>query len=150
MDDFVRDNDRWPRWLAPVLILVHGVAIAIFAYPYFNVVAHLSEKASASIFVAASVVWFAFCGLFSGILAKVTVEVVAEMRLSASRLYVRRLIDVFSKIGVARETLVRIGEHSVQMEFSRTGKTGNEILIPGTQVLNAIKDAVELITKSKG
>jgi hypothetical protein len=132
-------------WTIVVLVIAHVVIVAVFAGTYWRVVKSLPPVVDEGVFfIAATVVWFAFCGLLSTILAKVTLSLLAEARLAQSRRYIADRIAMLLK----REVLVRLIEHGVYREGSSEAVDA-KAFAPVVQGLQLVKDMAETLSKKK-
>ncbi len=109
----------WATWPIVVLAIAHVVIVVGFAAAYWSVVTS-NPVASATVFISATIAWFAFCGLLSTILAKGTLSLLAEARLAQSRRYIGARISTLVELGVEREIAIRLIEHGVYREVQRT------------------------------
>jgi hypothetical protein len=138
----------WGTRPITLLVVLHVVVVVAFAAAYGCAIKRVAPGIDAAVFVSATVAWFAFCGLLSTILVKVTLSLLAEARLTQSRRYIGERIEVLLALGVERETLVRLVEHGV---FHESGSDSLDAkgFAPAIHSLKVAKEMIETLASKK-
>jgi hypothetical protein len=148
-------RDRVGAWLVFALVLLQLATVWIFSSRYYQFIlqyvamwkpGQTAPAISPFFFVSASIVWFAFCALFLGLLAKLTFAVLAEVRLANSRNYLGKITYAFFKIGIPQETYAKFVEHGVFKE-SAVDAIDPKALTPIVQVFESAKGLIEAVRK---
>ena len=139
----------WNRGLILVLVFIHVLIIAAFAISYLSFALDymlLTKGLGSPIFIAASVTWFALCALLTTVVGRATYAVIDEARLSLSREYIERRLDVFVSANIAQDTLVKLIEHNVSKPVGEK-PVDPRSLAPLTALVNSLSETVEALTK---
>lgn len=122
-----------------VLVLCVGGAFSLLFAAALVALVVSGTQVHPTVFVAATVAWFAFGALLCAIITRVLMATIAEIRSNNSREYLRSLLRIFLSLGVNVDSLIRLAELGFRSE---TGVADSHDLAatPVLRTAEAIKD----------